>query len=79
MCLGPGSVLSLQVFNLLFEELDFSCALQLDFKLVPQLDILHDLLPNLVVLGLQLMKAILNSSQLSDFSLDHLAIVCATR
>jgi hypothetical protein len=50
MCLGPGSVLSLQVFNLLFEELDFSCALQLDFKLVPQLDILHDLLLNLAVL-----------------------------
>jgi hypothetical protein len=68
VCLGLGFVLFLQVFNLLFEEPDLSCALQLDcIKLVPRLDILHDLLLNLSVLGLQLMKAVFNSSQLIGF------------
>jgi hypothetical protein len=65
---GHGFVLVCKVFNFLLQESDFPGALLLQsVKLVPQLDILHDLLANLAVFLLQLVRSIFNRSEFVRF------------
>jgi hypothetical protein len=63
--LGLQFALVLEIFNLLLQQPDLSGTLMFDgVELIPQLDILVNLLTNLVIFLLQLVESIFDSSEL---------------
>jgi hypothetical protein len=68
--LGLQFVLVLEIFNLLLQESNLSGMLPLDgVELIPQVDILVNLLANLAVFLLQLAESIFDSLELVRFLL----------
>jgi hypothetical protein len=63
--LGLQFIHVLEIFNLLLQQPDLSGTLKFDgVKLIPQLDVLVNLLINLVIFLLQLVESIFDSSEL---------------